>query len=188
MHNKKITKRNRGFTLVEIMVAVTIFSVVMVISMGSIIGVFNANYKSKSLRSVMDNLNLTLESMTRTIRFGTNYHCGTSVPTTSPLDCGGAGNSNLTVRAQNGAQTTYFLSGGRIMRTVGSNTYAMTSPDVTITTLTFWVYGSAPYSGGTNLLQPQVIIVISGYVGTKTNTRSYFTLQTTISQRVLDFN
>ena len=64
----------RGFTLVEIMVAVSVFVLVMVISSGAIISVFNANQKSKNLRSAMDNLNLTMESMTRTIRFGTKYH------------------------------------------------------------------------------------------------------------------
>lgn len=188
MYNKTRIKRNRGFTLVELMVAVTIFSVVMVISMGSIIGVFDANQKSKTLRSVMDNLNIAMESMTRTIRFGTNYHCGTSLPLTVPLDCGGAGNSDLTVRAQNGAQTSYSLVNGRIMRTIGANTYGLTSPDVTITTLNFRVFGAPPYAGGTNLLQPQVIIVVSGYVGTKATTQSTFTLQTTVSQRILDFN
>ena len=64
---------NHGFTLIEIMVAVSIFSLIMVISMGSILSVFDANKKSQTLRTVMDNMNFTLEGMTRTIRFGRNY-------------------------------------------------------------------------------------------------------------------
>ena len=178
----------RGFTLIEIMVAVSVFVLVMVISSGAIISIFNANQKSKTLRSVMDNLNLTMESMTRTIRFGTNYHCGatTPPPTTSPLDCGSPGSSTLTVRAVDGTQVTYSLSGGRIIRTISGVNYFMTSPDVTISKLAFRVYGSPPYP---DLFQPQVIIVVAGSVGpsNKPLSQSTFNLQTTISQRVFDF-
>ncbi len=188
MYNKINLKQNKGFTLIELMVSMSIFLVSLLICMGAIVSVFDANSKSKTLRSVMDNLNITLESMTRTIRFGTNYHCGVSLPINLPLDCGGSGDSNLTVRAQDGTQVSYSLSGGRIMRTIGVSTYALTSPDVTITTLAFRVYGSAPFNSGTDLFQPQVIIVVSGYVGSKPTTQSTFTLETTISQRVLDFN
>jgi hypothetical protein len=98
------------------------------------------------------------------------------------------GDSNLTVRGVDGLPVTYSLSAGQIMRSINSGTArALTSPDVTITKLTFWVYGSAPFNGGANLLQPQVIIVISGYAGTKASTKSTFTLETTVSQRLIDF-
>ena len=49
-----------GFTLVELMVSVSLFAIVMVISMGSVVSVFDANKKSQSLRTVMDNLNSTI--------------------------------------------------------------------------------------------------------------------------------
>ena len=41
--NHKITIKNNGFTLVEMMVAVALFSVVMVIGVGSLLSMINAN-------------------------------------------------------------------------------------------------------------------------------------------------
>ncbi len=182
MFNKKL-KRNKGFTLIELMVASSIFLVVMLIVSGSIVSIFDANQKSKNLRSVMDNLNLALESMTRTIRFGKNYHCGSSGDLSQPQDCAG-GSTALTVRAVDGVQTTYSLSGNRISRTLGGQANFLTSPDVTITSLNFWVLGTNPFP---DTLQPKVIVTISGYVGSKATTRSTFNLETTISQRTFDF-
>ena len=77
LYNKKMInpKNNKsGFTLVELMVSVSLFVIVMTISMGSILSVFNANRKAKNIRNVMDNINFTLEGMTRTIRFGSNIY------------------------------------------------------------------------------------------------------------------
>ncbi len=184
---KRLKQPNQsGFTLIEIMVALTIFSVVMVISMGSILAVFDANKKSQSLRAVMDNLNFTMEGMTRTIRFGTNYHCGSAGDTSSPVDCP-SGDTYLTVKAADTSKVTYKLVNGRIIRSInGGSDYFLTSPDVTIQNLSFRVFGSQPYSSGTDLFQPQVIIVLSGYAG-NLNSQSSFFLQTTVSQMQFDF-
>ena len=178
----------RGFTIIEIMVAMTIFVTVVVMCSGAILSIFNANQKSKSLRSVMDNLNLTMESMTRAIRFGTNYHCGSIGDTTTPFDCSVPANS-LTVKDVGGVQTTYSLQNGRIVRTVAGTNFFMTSSDANITTLAFRVYGSPAYNSGADLFQPQVIIVVRGTVGSsnKASAQSTFTLETTNSQRVFDF-
>ncbi len=177
-------KLNSGFTLVEMMVAVSVFVTVMVIFSASILAVFDANLKSKNLRSVMDNLNLSMESMTRTIRFGTNYHCGNSGNLSQPNDCS-SGSSSLTVLSPTGAQTTFALSSGRITRTIGGVTSNITSSDVTISTLSFRVYGSPAFP---DLFQPQVIIVVKGSVGSnsKANDKGNFSLETTVSQRSFD--
>jgi prepilin-type N-terminal cleavage/methylation domain-containing protein len=186
-NKNKTSKFTTGFTLIELLVAISLFAIVVTISLNSITGAFNAGQKSRSLRSVMDNLNITLEGMTRTIRFGTNYHCGTTGDTTKPLDCGEPGNSTLTVKAVDGTQVKFSLVGGRIMRSINNGTdFPLTSSDITITKLAFRVYGSPAYSTP-DFFQPQVVIVISGYVGTKTATQSAFTLETTTSQRTLDF-
>jgi prepilin-type N-terminal cleavage/methylation domain-containing protein len=182
--NLLFKQKNKGFTLIELMVSVSIFSLVMVISMGSIVTVLDANRKSQNLRAVMDNLNSSLEGMTRTMRFGTNYHCGTTGTLSQPLDCPGGSNS-LTVLSFSGVQTTYSLSGGRIIRNDTSGNYYVTSPNIIVQNLTFWVFGSSPYPG--NLLQPRVIVLITGYSGSDLDTRSSFSLQTTISQRKIDF-
>ena len=68
---------NKGFTLIELMTAVSIFIVIMTVSMGSILSIFDANRKSRSLKTVMNNLNLALESMSREMRYGRSYNCGT---------------------------------------------------------------------------------------------------------------
>src|SRR3989344_2766515 len=81
-----ITKMKRGFTFIELMVAVSIFIVVMTISMGSIINVFDANRKSRSLKTVLNNLNLAVESMSKEMRFGRNYHCSSGT-VTIPQNC-----------------------------------------------------------------------------------------------------
>ena len=180
-------KMNRGFTLVELMVSVSVFIIVMVISMGSILSVIDANRKSQSLRSVMDNLNFTIEAMTRNIRFGTNYHCDITQGIVSlPRDCSTAA-SSMSVTSSAGIQVVYKLVNGRIARTLnGGSDYYLTGTDLTVTNLAFRVYGSDYYSGGTNLDQPKAIIVIGGYVGTKASTKSTFTIETTVSQRLFD--
>jgi len=187
--NNNISKSS-GFTLVEIMVAISIFSIVMVVSLGSILSVLDANKKSQTLRSVMDNLNFSLESMTRDIRFGENYHCSTGGTITLPLDCA-SGNSTLNLKVTDGSQIVYKLVGdgvtsGRIVKTFGGTDYNVTSSDVVIQDLKFRVLGSLAYSNG-DLSQPKVIIIIKGYVGSKPTTRSSFILETTVSQRKLDF-
>ena len=200
---KTIKKNNskRGFTLVELMVSISIFTVIMTISMGSILGVFDVNKKSQSLRAVMDNLNFTLEVMTRTIRFGTNYHCNADVGSPSATrDCSSSDtvtlngstsqfvSSSFAVTNSEGVVVIYRLTDGRISRTIGSATYFLTSPDVTITNLGFRVLGTDKFSVNEDLSQPQVIITIGGYAGlsTKPSSQSAFTLQTTVSQRLFD--
>jgi prepilin-type N-terminal cleavage/methylation domain-containing protein len=178
--------KDKGFTLIELMVSITIFSVVMLASMGAVLTVLNANRKSESLRSVMDNLSFTLDTMTRTIRFGSVYHCSASGNLSVPNDCP-SGDSSLTVLDSSNNQVTFYLSSGQIMRVVGTDSpLSLTSPDVNIQTLGFWVVGSTPYSAGGDLLQPKVIVLIKGYVAGTNMTGSSFTLQTTISQRKLD--
>lgn len=188
--NKNSVKNNKGFTLVEIMVAISIFTLVMFISTGAIFSIIDANRKSQSLRSVMDNLNYTLEAMTRTIRFGTNYHCDITQGSISvPSDCL-SGASSIAVTNSSGGQVRYRLMSGRIERsTDGGATYSrLTSADVTVTSLLFGVSGSASYTseGAGPYYQPKVVVVVSGYVGAKPTSQSTFTLQTLVSQRIID--
>ena len=183
-----VRNRKKGFTLIELMVAVSVFVVIMVISMGSVMSIFEANRKSQSLRAVMDNLNYSLEAMTRAIRFGTNYHCdATSVDINNLTtnDCPD-GRDSIAVMGPDGQVMVYKLDKGSIVRIISNgNPYSVTSSDVTIDKLTFRVIGSAPFSTG-DLFQPRVIMNISGYAGVKDTDKTSFSLQTTVSQRMFD--
>ena len=65
----------RGFTLIELLVSVALFSVVMLISVGSLVAMAEAARKAESIKSVLNNLNFAFDSMSRTIRTGYLYHC-----------------------------------------------------------------------------------------------------------------
>ena len=180
------------------MVALSIFIVVMTISMGSIISVFDANRKSRSLKAVLSNLNLAVESMSREIRFGTNYHCDyldLAVPITDPQDCTypSVGNESISFLSSDGTQITYKLNhlvGPPLTREIekrvgafGNAWIAVTAPEILINDLTFYVLGAENPS---DTLQPKVVIIIKGFAGAEGKGKSDFILQTTVSQRVLD--
>jgi len=170
----------KGFTLIELLTAVSVFVVVMTISMGSIIGVFDANRKSRSLKAVLSNLNLAVESMSKEMRFGQNYHCGSGA-ITQPQDCAGGG-TLMSFLSSDNLQVTYRSNGGAIEKRVDSGSYiAVTAPEIIIDDLTFYTLGT----GTGNTLQPKVIIKIKSHAGTG-KSQSNFTLQTLVSQRPLD--
>ena len=178
----------RAFTLIEVMVAVSIFATVMLVATGAIFSIVEANKKAHSIKSVMTNLNFALESMSRDMRVGSNYQCGGG-------DCASAGGDTFRYRANrdvngNGSygsddEVRYGLSNMRITRQIlgggpmgNASTVPITAQEISITNLRFY---HDPSVGG----QPKVMIVIQGYSGTST-TRSDFNIQTTVSQRVAD--
>ncbi len=174
------TSRERGFTLIELMTALSIFLVVMTVSMGSILGIFDANRKSHTLKAVMTSLNLALEGMSREMRYGRNYHCGATGTITTPQNCAGGATSMSFLDAYN-VQVTYRLNGTMLERQEGTGSFQpVTSPEALIDAFTFYTVGA----GTDNLLQPKVLIAVKAHAGTKQ--RTDFTLQTLVSQRALD--
>jgi prepilin-type N-terminal cleavage/methylation domain-containing protein len=78
--NKLYTKSSeKGFTLIEIMISLAIFTVVAVIAVGALLKVMDLNRKSINLKNAINNLNFVMESMSREIRMGTKYKCGSNV-------------------------------------------------------------------------------------------------------------
>ena len=170
----------KGFTLIELMTAISIFIIIMVISMGSVINIFDANRKSRSLKAVIGNLNLVVESMSKEMRFGQNYHCG-SGNVTEPQNCP-SGDTLMSFLSSDDLQVTYRLDSGSIGKQLGNGAYIpVTAPEIVIDNLTFYTLGA----GTGDSFQPKVIIKIKGHAGANRG-RSDFTLQTLVSQRALD--
>ncbi len=201
-----------GFTLIEIMVAVSIFSIVMVMATGALLSILDANRKAQSQQTIFSNLDSTLESMSRTIRVGTTYRCiegeYSSANIDNTQDCNNGADAFAFekfggIKGDSSDQFVYCRfdsvvgncssSGKQIARSTdgGANFVPITSPEIIIEGLTFFVRGSTP----SNSEQPIVLISLYGCAGVKpsegcsgpeTKTKVNFNLQTAITQRLLD--
>ncbi len=183
-------KNNAGFTLVEMITAVAIFSIVMVMGMGALLNVLSANKQSQAIQTAVNNLNLAMEMMSREIRTGYNYHCGDGGNYTISDDCEG-GDNFIAFEPYNGDinfsddQVAFKFESGRIWKSVdGGNTFlTITSEKLILEDLYFVVTGSDSSDGK----QPKVLIMTKGYVGERIKGKTSFNLQTTVSQRMIDY-
>lgn len=66
---------DQGFTLVEVMVAMSIFSVLVTMGMQAVLSAMTQHRQSEAVRTVMDSLSFVIEDMSRNIRLGTNIRC-----------------------------------------------------------------------------------------------------------------
>lgn len=182
----------RGFTLVEMMVSVAIFTVVMTISLGSLLAMSESDRKVQTLKSVVNNLNFALDAMSRSVRTGTAYHCDLLQGTiATPRDCTSTPASSFAFRNAEGETVGYCLLNGVLRRaaTTGllssscaNSDYApVTSNEVQIQTLSFFVTGAEAVG-----VQPKVTMLISGTVRVSEGEASTFNLQTSVTQRFYD--
>jgi len=192
--NKHKQKLMKGFTLVEMVTAVAIFSMVMVIAMGALLAVLNANKQNQAIQTAVNNLNLAMEMMSREIRVGYTYHCGEGGVITETRNCKLDGKSYIAFEPFDGDsdagndQVIFKLESNRIQRSdnSGTNFLYLTAKNVFIERLTFYVAGTDI----TDNIQPRVLVSLGGHVDLGSigeRGRSYFNLQTTISQRLIDF-
>lgn len=207
-HYNNTTHLSGGFTLVEIMVSLSIFMIIMLVSLGAIITSSNAAKQSQALRSLMNNIDFSLESMTRSLRTGSNYHCipvGQSMSNLLPDSTDATSvNTDCEFGTTGGEAITFNLAGTigpravlykRIARNTSPVTYTLqrcnyvgsaetcldtVSPDVDIQTLLFFVKGSRPFP--VDKVQPNIYIIIKGRVIIK-GTSTDFAIQTDVAQR-----
>jgi prepilin-type N-terminal cleavage/methylation domain-containing protein len=169
----------KGFTLIEVIVSVGIFSLVMMIALGAIISIVGANKKAQALHSVINNLNLVVESMVREMRTGFNYGCGSGDSCTEfSFDSKQITQNGSTVNVK----YRFNNSKNTIEKAVESGPWlTLTSDSVIIDELKFFSVGIGNYE----VEQPLVLVVIKGtaLVGGK---ESDFNIQTLVAQRLLD--
>lgn len=78
---KKSSIHNQaGFTLVELMVSLSLFIIVVLALIGSLYTVNDASRRVQAMRTVMDNLNFAMEHMSRNIRTSEAIVCGSQAP------------------------------------------------------------------------------------------------------------
>lgn len=210
------SRTQKGFTLVEMIVSLGLFTIVLFITTSAFLAIVSADRKSRVTRVAIDNLNLTLENMARKIKTGTVYYCGENA--TGARDCPlGAPSSSFSFNDQTstpsapvriiyklaqgsgaigggvGCGNGYSVTQGCILRSDNGGTTFMlsTSPEIDITGLNFLVSGSAPWgvAAGQDKKQPTVVIAINGSLGssaTMFSAKSAFKIQTVLTARAYD--
>ncbi|HEX8993662.1 MAG TPA: type II secretion system protein [Candidatus Paceibacterota bacterium] len=171
------TFRPKGFTLIEMMVAVALFTIVMTIAIGALTSVIGADRKAQSIQTAVDNLDFALNDMSHFVRTGTVFHCTDGSgdtfslmgDPTKPQSCSSYGSSYLSVEGSSGSQTNpndqivYVFApastcgagfnGGCILKSTQSGATGtfvpITSPEVSIDSARFYVSGACPLSSGT---------------------------------------
>lgn len=192
----KKSARTRGFTLVEMIVAVGLFAVVMLVSIAALLALVDANRRAQGLQSVMNNLNVAVDGMVRSIREGSSYNCGSIPIGDATADCTEGEDliafKPFTAGVSDSPHWLYWFAldergVGRLYKSEDGTTSGglpITSPEVSIDSVTFYVIGSERGNGDT--VQPKVTIAIKGTAGQKVTSRTTFHIQATAVQRLLD--
>lgn len=202
-----------GFTLIEMIVSLALFSVVVTVAIGALLMLVSTNNQLQGEQSVMTNLSFALDSMTREIRTGTFYVCASEISETgvfasgadldtlnnSVNDCptGSQGINYHGIAFKEAGDSITGSSDERILyyfdrtkrklyRKVGSQEkQSIVASGVFLTDVNFFVSGTDPVTTGDNSSQPTVTIFIEASDPKDPTGKSYY-IQTTITQRVLD--
>ncbi len=217
LKNKK--NEQRGFTIIETMISVSLFMIIITVGMTALLNANLLHQKSQDMRSEMDNLSFIMEDLSRNLRTGTTYHCvvdlsedmSTPQSTTTDADgnvqvCGGIafessyGSKDSLGNYDNpNDQWVYYITDtGALCKatqgpynvgceTSGTNYLRLTPPEVYINPRSgFTIIGAEPHgSPGDKLDQPFVIVRLAGTIN-KNNVLTPFSLETSVSQRLVD--
>ena len=159
--------KQKGFTLIEIIVAIGIFTAVITMALATFLNISNIQRKAGALRAVNDNLNFALELMSREMRSGKNY-CFFACSTPDAFGFTNSQNENVVYRLHQNSIERSSNGGISFLR--------LTSPEIKIDNLEFIFPAS---------LQPRVTIVLNGLVSNPKIGELTLNIQTTISQRKL---
>lgn len=169
-HRQKIESASRGFTIVELLVAMSVFSLIILI-VGAI---FVRSIRSERIvagrAAAFDNVALAVEQIAREVRTGVKF------PQAEGVSSGGGEFKWLEFTNYYNERVVYELVEGAIKKSVnGGPLLSLTSSNVKITNLTFWIMGK-----GDNL-PPRITIIVKA----EGPFELPFNLQTTVGARLI---
>lgn len=195
----------RGFTLVEIIVATAIFTMVVTIAVGALTQLNKTSREARAMRVIMDNANSAIDSMARTVRMGIRFDGGcaadcvctgataNTVRDTAKIDItnpGGTGNTCLRFYGPSTSggpmeEVKYHYNSAKksVERSVNSAAWQdMTASELQVTDMRFYVNGTRYGGAGIEGDQPVITMLMRGTAKVSATSRD-FTVQTTITPR-----
>ena len=173
----------KGFTLVEVMVAISIFAIIVSVGIGALFNMSQAYAYSRAQQRITDQLNFVLENMMRELRTGSNYTCGSGISGQAPTgsDCTNAGQILFTSNEiQTGAtEIWYGIQNNEFSKIADAGApEALLSNEIEDLEFNVTVYGN---SG-----QPVVTVSLSGSITVRQQTDD-FIIQMAVTQRSPNF-
>jgi len=203
LHNNH-NHKSSGFTLVELMVAIALFSILVSMAAGGFVRALRSERQVAAMMAAESNISLAMEEMTREIRTGYLF-ChdpGSGQPSGA---CSAVYPSGITMCTSdnaptptwtcpnglefynaNGDKVDYVLTNGILERSDNSENggalTALTSANIDVTYLTFTLFGNLE----TDSWNPRVTISASVEPNDNTVTWSTANLEATVSARSID--
>lgn len=171
----------RGYTLLEMIVSVGIFSLIMLAATGAYLKLIALDREARSTNELVTNLSFAVDSMSRAIRTGSDYKCNKT-----GTNC--ANGTSFRFTDADGRQIDYEIASGRLTQSIGGAPVALTDPRITISSLNFIVRGvdgGSPESCGVRI-QPQAIFYMKGSLPTGQGDTVTFSIEGSATQRLLD--
>lgn len=181
----------KGFTLIELIIAIALFSILVGIAAGGFTSALRTQRQVAALISAQSNASLTLEQMARELRTGYLFcHDVSGNPTCT---CTGGAGPNSTLACDNfidfhnseTADVNYELTNGALERSEnGGALQPITAANVSVQYLTFRLFGSAEGDHWNPRITVSMGVAPSSTDPAVSNT--ILNLQTTVSARAID--
>lgn len=176
---------NRGYTLIELLVSISIFAIVMLAATAAYLSFISYNRQAQTTATVINSLFFAIDGMARDVRSGTGYGCAGG--------CSSSGAPQLSFTDANGCSVAYGVVNGSIAKSVSGSgcvtatNAPVTDSSVTVSSLLFYVRGATAH----DTVQPMATIVISGSAcvpntDCTSNGKIPFQIETGATQRLPD--
>lgn len=189
--------KSKGFTLVEIMVAISIFAIVALVTTNAFITADRISKKAQALKTVIDNLHFALNAVSFNLQQGGTYHCLDSLTEvaaapTNPLfknsgrNCPNGGPAIVFRSPKSGSNPhiiIYKLQDDKLWyweSELLKDFVPLTVDKLKIDNLKFYV--SNTEAGDSDM--PRVFFTISGVAALGQSFQTKFQLQTLVSERI----
>ena len=164
-------ERNKGFSLIEMLVATSIFMIIMIVVSGIYIRVLDLQRRAQGAARVQENILFVVETLSREIRVSQIVTADDASCTTSSIELSHPVNGTV----------EYQLAGGIIQRKQGIGAFEdLTSSEVEFTSFNLCIKGQ----GGDDI-QARVTVLLTAESAASARHRVPFTIQTTIASRDL---
>ena len=175
-------KNNKGFTLIEMMISVALFSIIMV----AVLNIFNysakAHEKILNSQEILNQTSYAMEYMSRSLRMAQKDTDGSCIGAIDKTYINPDTNSIKFINYNNECQEFYLDSNILKESIGGSDGVPLISSEFKVNSINFEILGD-----GADTLQPRITIFLDLETDTPDPDKySRMKIQTTVSQRNLD--